>query len=87
MNLSRIMSRIRYAILPCVAIEFPFESSWATTGMKGQQSLNHFPNREALWFETLSQSHHSAQLKAEGLRHPEIAFYESGRLCGLFSKG
>ena len=38
MNLLRIMSRIRYAILPCMAIEFPFESSWATTGMKGQRS-------------------------------------------------
>jgi hypothetical protein len=55
--------------------------------MKGQQSFNHFPNQEALWFETLSQSHHSAQLKAKGLGHPEIAFNESGRLCGLFSKG
>ena len=50
------MSRTRYAILPCVAIEFPFESSWATTGMKGQQSLNHFPNWEALWFETLREA-------------------------------
>ena len=50
------MSRIRYAILPCVAIEFPFESSWATIGMKGQWSLNPFPNREALWFETLHEA-------------------------------
>ena len=54
--------------------------------MKGQQSLNNFPNREALWFETLSRSHHSAQLKAERLGHPEITFYESGRLSRLFSK-
>ena len=86
MNLSRIMSRIRYAILPCVVIEFPFESSWATTGIKGQRSLNDFSNREALWFKMPSRSHHSAQLKAKGLRHLEIAFYESGQLCGLFSK-
>ena len=56
MNLSRIMCRIRYTILPCVAIEFPLESSWATTGMKGQRSLNHFPNREVLWFETLREA-------------------------------
>ena len=86
MNLPRVMSRIKYAILPCVVIEFLFESSWATTGMKGQQSLNHFPNQEALWFETLSRSHHSIQLKAEGLGHPEITFYESGRLHRLFLK-
>ena len=64
------MSRVKYAILPCVALEFPFESSWATTGMKGQRSLNHFPNREALWFETPLQSHHSTQLKAKGLGQP-----------------
>ena len=86
MNLSHIMSRIKYAILPCVALEFPSESSWATTGMKGQQSLNQFPNQKALWVETPLRSHHSTQLKTEGLGKPKIVFYESGRLSGLFSK-
>ena len=33
--LYEFMSRIRYAILPCVATEFLFESPWATTRIKG----------------------------------------------------